>query len=320
MKMHLFYSLLLILFTSITLNTMAQSKKAISAEFPYKSEYLEVFGSKMHYVDEGSKDGKHVFLLLHGNPTSSYVWRNIIPYLSPLGRVIAPDLIGMGKSDKPDIDYTFADHIKYTEEFIAKMELKNVILIVQDWGSGIGFNYANNHQSNIAGIVFFEALTRPITWKDANMIEKFLFKRFRDPKKGDKMLYKKNFFVEKFLPMAAGRKLSKEEMDVYREPYLKEEDRKPVRVWPTQISINGTPEFSTKIKEDYKKYLENSTMPKLMFYAKPGVVIKKKEAQRLMNTYKNLEAVFLGKGKHFLQESHPHEIGNGIAEWYKKAF
>ncbi|MDJ0752760.1 MAG: haloalkane dehalogenase [Ardenticatenaceae bacterium] len=294
--------------------------QSISAEFPFQSHYLDVLDSKIHYVDEGDQTAEHTFVLIHGNPTSSYLWRNIIPHLSPLGRVIALDLIGMGKSGKPDIDYTFKDHIEYVEEFIAKLDLTNIIFVIQDWGSGIGFNYANKNRENVSGIVFFEAILRPIHWHEANFIERFLFKRFRHPQKGYKMIVKKNFFVKRFLPMMAGRKLTKTEMAHYMEPYKTEASRKPVFVWPSQISINGEPKFSTQIKQSYYDYLPNSEVPKLMFHAHPGMIIKKKEAQQIRSTWRNLEAVDLGKGKHYLQEQYPHEIGEGIANWYNKIF
>jgi len=274
----------------------------------------------MHYVDEGETGSKHTFLLLHGNPTYSYLWRNIIPYLSDYGRVIAPDLIGMGKSDNPDIDYTFRDHIEYMDEFIAKLKLDKIILVIQDWGSGIGFHYANRFRDQVSGIVFFEAIIRPITWSDANLIERFIFKRFRHPQKGYKMIVKNNFFVERFLPMMAGRKLTKEEMDWYRAPYINEKDRKPLRVWPTQIPINGDPKFSTRVIQSYYEYLPNSELPKLMFHGRPGMIIKKKEAKGIINTWKNLEDIYLGKGKHYIQEQYPSEIGTGIAEWYERNF
>jgi len=296
------------------------SKKSISAVFPFESKFVDIKGSQMHYVDEGDTNSKYTFLLIHGNPTSSYLWRNIIPYLSPLTRTIAIDLIGMGKSGKPDIGYTFKDHIEYVNEFISKLELKNIILVIQDWGSGIGFNYANNHRENVAGIVFFEAIVRAITWKDANLIERFLFKRFRHPKKGQKMIGKNNFFVKRFLPMMAGRKLSKEEMEHYKAPYPDEASRKPLVVWPSQIAINGTPAFSQKIKDSYASYLPESEVPKLFFHARPGMIIKKKEAKEIETTWKNLETIDLGKGKHYLQEQYPHELGEGIANWFVKTF
>lgn len=295
-----------------------KSKKEISPDFPYKSQNEEILKSHIHYVDEGDKSSQHTFLLLHGNPTSNYLWRNIIPHLSPFGRVIAPDLIGMGKSGKPDIDYTFKDHIEYIDTFITKMELKNIILVIQDCGSGIGFHYANRFRMNVTGIVFFEAIIRPITWKDPNLIERFLFKRFRHPKRGHKMIVKKHFFINRFLPMMTGRKLSKKEMDYYRAPYLKEAHRKPLFVWPSQIAISGTPRFSKDVKQAYYDYLPTSEVPKLMFHVKPGMIIKPKEAKQIIATWKNLTAIDLGKGKHYIQETHPHEIGEGIVSWYKQ--
>ncbi|MDW3193769.1 MAG: haloalkane dehalogenase [Cytophagales bacterium] len=292
----------------------------ISADFPFESNYQKVLDSKMHFVDEGDPNSAHTFLLLHGNPTSSYLWRNIIPHLTPKGRVVVPDLIGMGKSGKPAIDYTFEDHIQYMDAFIDGLGLDNIILVVQDWGSGLGFHYAHRYQNRVAGIVFFEAITRPIEWKEANLIERFIFKRFRHPEKGHKLIVEKNFFVEKFIPMMAGRKLTQEEMDQYRAPYLEKEDRKPVRVWPTQIPIGGEPEFSTKVIQAYADYLPTSSVPKMMFHVKPGMIIKKKEADKIKSSWNNLETIFLGKGKHYIQEQYPHQIGDGIAAWYAKTY
>lgn len=299
---------------------VTKSKKAISAEFPFQSKYETIKGSKIHYIDEGNPSSEYTFLLLHGNPTSSYIWRNIVPYLTPHGRVVAPDLIGMGKSDKPDIGYTFQEHIEYIDLFIEQRNLKNVILVIQDWGSGIGFNYAFKHQENVKGIAFLEAIVRPITWKDANMIERFIFKRFRHPEKGYKMIVKNNFFLKRFLPMMTSRKLTQAEKDYYNAPYLKESDRKAVWVWPSQIAISGEPAFSHKIKSDYAAWLPTSSIPKLMFHARPGMIIKKGEAKKIMDTWQNLDAIDLGKGKHYLQESHPHEIGEGISKWFLKNF
>lgn len=297
-----------------------KSKKVISAEFPFQSQFEVVKGSKIHYIDEGNSDAEYTFLLLHGNPTSNYIWRNIVPYLTPHGRVVAPDLIGMGKSDKPNIGYTFQEHIDYIDAFIAQRNLKNIILVIQDWGSGIGFNYAYKHPDNVKGIAFFEAIVRPITWKDANFIERFIFKRFRHPEKGYKMIVKNNFFLKRFLPMMTSRKLTKAEKEYYNAPYLNEADRKAVWVWPSQIAISGEPAFSHKIKSDYAVWLPTANMPKLMLHARPGMIIKKGEAKKIMETWQNLDAIDLGKGKHYLQESHPHEIGEGISKWFLKTF
>ena len=293
---------------------------AISADFPFQSKYLPVNGHRLHYLDEGSPTADHTFLLLHGNPTSNYIWRNIVPYLSPFGRVVAPDLIGMGKSDKPDINYSFADHIDYIDGFIEGLQLKNLILVVQDWGSGIGFHYAKRFPAQVRGIVFFEAIVRPIEWKDANLMERFIFKRFRHPEKGHKMIVKQNFFVKRFLPMMTRRKLSREEKAYYAASYLEEKNRKAVWVWPSQIAISGEPAFSHQVKSAYADWLPVSTQPKLMFHARPGMIIKKKEAQQIIASWKNLEAIDLGKGKHYLQETYPHQIGQGITDWFHRHF
>lgn len=300
--------------------TTAIDTTVISADYPYAAHFANVRGARMHYLDEGDPNAEYTFVLLHGNPTSSYIWRNVVPHLTPHGRVVAPDLIGMGKSDKPDIDYTYADHIAYMDDFLDQITTERIIFVIQDWGSGIGFHYAHRFPERVAGIVFLEAIVRTITWGDANLIEWMIFKRFRHPTKGYKMIVKNNFFVKRFLPMMTRRKLTKEERARYAEPYLREEDRKAVWIWPTQIAISGQPEESHRIIAAYEAWLPTSPMPKLMFHAKPGMIIKPKEAQRIKATWSNLEAIDLGKGKHYLQETYPHEIGRGIAEWFVRTY
>ncbi|RTE66053.1 alpha/beta fold hydrolase [Amphritea opalescens] len=162
------------------------NNKPISAAFPFESKFQAVLDSKMHYVDEGDKNSKDTFLLIHGNPTSSYLWRNIIPYVSALGRVVVPDLIGMGKSDKPDIDYTFEDHITYLDAFIENLGLKNIILVIQDWGSALGFNYANQHRENIKGIVFLKLCLKFLIGKIRLKRQKHYLKNFVTLQKGMK--------------------------------------------------------------------------------------------------------------------------------------
>ncbi|MCL4147275.1 UNVERIFIED_CONTAM: hypothetical protein GTU68_025420 [Idotea baltica] len=273
----------------------------------------------MHYVDEyqdKSDSNQSTFLFLHGNPTSSYLWRNIIPYVKEQGRAVAPDLIGMGKSDKPDIDYTFQDHIKYLDEFIEKKKLKNIVLVLHDWGSALGFNYAYRYKDNIKGIVFMEAITKPMEWSDANFIERILFKRFRHDRKGHKMIAKNNFFIKTFLfKVGVKRKLSKEEKNYYSKPYPTVESRKPIAVWPKEIPIEQKPMRNYTLIKNYSDWLKNSKIPKLMLYAKPGMIIKKKDAFRIKREFTNLESVYIGKGKHYLQEDHPHEIGKEIKNW-----
>lgn len=288
----------------------------ISAEFPYDSQFIEVHGSKMHYVEQG--EGEPI-LFLHGNPTSSYLWRNIIPYAANHGRAIAVDLIGMGRSDKPEIDYRFVDHARYVDGFIEAMGLTNISLVLHDWGSGLGFHYANRHRDNVRGIAFMEAITRPSNWSDANIVERFLFKRMRDPKKGDRMNIDKNFFIERVLPMMTSRKLTEVERDAYRAPYLDKASRKPIAQWPREIPFDGEgPEDVHRMVSDYAAWLTETEIPKLMLWANPGVIIKRKVAEELEAKLPALESVFIGKGKHYVQEDQPDAIGRALGDWLER--
>ncbi|MBY0482809.1 MAG: haloalkane dehalogenase [Chitinophagaceae bacterium] len=292
----------------------------ISSAFPFESKYLDLFGSKMHYIEEyadSTNPEQTTFLFLHGNPTSSYLWRNIIPYVKGKGRAVAIDLIGMGKSDKPDIDYTFQDHIKYVNAFIEKKKLKNIVLVIHDWGSALGFQYASKNEFNIKGIVFMEALTRPMVWNDMPFIQKIIFKMFRNEKKGHRMIAEKNMFIKSFLyKQGIKRKLSDLEKEYYAKPYPTVASRKPIEVWPKEIPIEGAPRRNFDIVENYALWLRNTNVPKLLLYATPGMLFTKKEVARLEAELKNLKTENVGKGKHYIQEDHPHEIGKSILEWY----
>lgn len=170
-------------------------KKNISSEFRFPSKYADVENAKIHYIEfNESINSDTVFLYIHGNPTSSYIWRNIIPFTASFGRSIALDLIGFGKSSKLDIDYTFQDHIKYVNGFISKLNLKNIVLVLHDWGGAIGFNYAMNHPENVKGIVFMETFYKPMEWNNLDLLPKIVFKKFRDPKGGQKWNGKYNIF------------------------------------------------------------------------------------------------------------------------------
>jgi len=287
----------------------------ISAEFPFESHYVEVLGSKMHYIDEGEGDP---ILFLHGNPTSSYLWRNIVPYVSDDGRIIAVDLIGMGKSDKPDIDYRFVDHAKYLEGFIEELELKNVTLVIHDWGSGLGFNYAMQHEDNIKGIAFMEAIIMPMTWEGFPAEFRETFENFRTPGIGEEMIMTQNIFVEQMLPGGILRELSEEEMNQYLEPYPTVESRKPVWMWPNEIPIDGQPSDVHKIVTDYNQWLQETEIPKILFYVKPGTLVPSPMVEWSEANLKNLETVYVGEGIHFIQEDHPDEIGQGLDEWYQE--
>jgi len=290
-------------------------KEMISAEFPFESKFVEINGSRMHYIEEGKGDP---ILFLHGNPTSSYLWRNIIPHLSSKGRCIALDLIGMGKSDKLNIGYTFEDHYDYLEKFIEKLGLKNVTLVIHDWGSGLGFYYAYKHQKNIKGIAFMEAIIKTITWETMPKDMVTPFKMFRTPFIGWLMISVGNMFVKKMIPELVVREMSKEEMNYYGEPFQTVSSRKPVRVWPMEVPINGKPRRVHDKVEAYSKWLTETNIPKLCLYSHPGMIIKEEGVKYVKENFKNTKMVDMGEGLHFVQEDHPHFIGKEIAKWYSK--
>jgi len=287
----------------------------ISADFPFRSNYVEVHGSKMHYIDEGS--GAPI-LFLHGNPTFSYLWRNIIPHLTSLGRCITPDLIGMGKSGKPDLEYRFFDHVKYVEGFIEKLGLKNITLVIHDWGSALGFHYAMRHEDNIKGIAFMEAILMPVpSWDAFSPDFQELFKAFRTPEVGWDMIVNNNMFVEQILPGAVVRKLTEAEMNHYRKPYMEPGSRKPLWRWPNEIPIEGEPADVVEAVDTYNRWLQQTDLPKLLFYGHPGTIITAPVLEWCKQNLKNLRTVDIGQGIHFLQEDNPHLIGSELARWHK---
>ena len=286
----------------------------ISPDFPFESKYLEVHGSRMHYVEEGTGDP---VLFLHGNPTSSYLWRNVIPHVSPLARCIALDLIGMGKSDKPDIEYRFFDHSKYVEGFIEALGLRNITFVIHDWGSALGFHYARRHEDNTRGLAFMEAIVRPLTWDEFPEQARQMFQAFRTPEVGENMLINQNMFVEQVLPMSILRKLTDEEMNRYREPYADPPSRKPVWRWPSELPIDGEPADVAEAARAYSEWFGKSDVPKLLLYAQPGALMRGPLLEWCRNNMRNLKALDIGAGSHFVQEDQPHAIGEAIAEWYK---
>ena len=289
-------------------------EKEISAAFPFESKYIEVEGSKIHYVDEGTGDP---ILFLHGNPTSSYLWRNIIPYAAKVGRAIAPDLIGMGKSDKPDIEYRFFDHVRYIDAFIEQLGLQNITFVIHDWGSALGFHYASWHEGNTKGLAFMEAILPMQSWDAFPEGARDLFKSFRTKDVGEDLLINKNVFVENVLPGSVVRTLTGEEMDRYREPYKEEAARKPVWRWPNEIPIDGEPADVWEAAVAYHEWLQRTELPKILFHATPGAIMQAPLVKSLESTLKNLKTVDIGPGVHFLQEDNPHKIGEELAKWYQ---
>ena len=288
-----------------------------SGDFPFKPNYAGLKESAIHYIDEKCSSEKDtVFLLLHGNPTSSYLWRNIIPYLTPYGRCIAPDLIGFGKSGKPDISYSFQDHYQYIEAFIDILNLQNIILVLHDWGGAIGFHYTQLNPDKIKGIVFMETFYKPMEWDSLDPFARWLFRKFRDPKWGEWLNGRLNLFVKFILPFSMYHKLSKSQKEVYNSPFLTRKSRKPVVMFPQELPFRGSQTKNEKITELYFEWLQKSEIPKLLLYARPGVQIKEKETEELRKMLPGLTARYIGKGKHFIQEDQPENIGEEIRSWY----
>ncbi|MEM7126801.1 MAG: haloalkane dehalogenase [Chloroflexota bacterium] len=291
----------------------------ISAEMPYETQFVEVNGSQMAYVEAGEGDP---ILFLHGNPTSKYLWRNIMPHLEGQGRVIAPDLIGMGESDKPDIGYTFVEHAEYVQGFIDAMELEDITLVIHDWGSGLGFDYANRNRNNVKAIAFMEAAVAPaFPPKIENLepdVQQFM-QGIRTEGMGEQLILENNLFVAQFLPSDIRRGLTEEEMAVYLAPYPDPQSRLPTLVWPRQIPFDGEPADVAERVAAYNEWFLSSEMPKLHLYVDPGAIwsIETVAEIQAMNV-PNYEAVYVGEGGHFIQEDHPHEIGRNISHWYHR--
>lgn len=281
-----------------------------------EKQKADVLGSRMAYADLGA--GPLTFLLLHGNPTSSNLWRGVIPHLTPHGRCVAPDLIGMGDSDKlPDAGpdrYTFVEHRRYLDALLEQLDLGDqVVLVVHDWGSGLGFDWARRHPDRVAGIAYMEAVVRPVTWEEWPEVARNVFQRLRSPE-GEELILEKNFFVERILPASILRDLSEEEMEAYRRPFAEPgEGRRPTLTWPRQIPVEGEPAEVVAIVEDYAAWLAASEVPKLFVNAEPGMILT--GAQRdVCRAWPNQTEVTV-PGLHFIQEDSADEIGEAIAEW-----
>ena len=290
----------------------------ISAEQPHAKQYIEVHGRKMAYIEVGSGDP---IVFLHGNPTSSYLWRNVIPHLEKAGRCIAPDLIGMGDSQKlddpgPD-SYRFVEHRHYLDRLLDATGVdSNVTLVIHDWGSALGFDWANRHRDSVKGIAYMEAIVRPVTWDDWPEVAVSLFQNLRSPA-GETMVLEKNMFVENVLPASMIRDLTDAEKSEYQRPYLEAgESRRPTLTWPREIPLAGEPADVTEIVQSYADWLSASDVPKLFVNADPGTILT--GAQReFCRGWPNQTEITVA-GTHFIQEDSPHEIGAAIASWRAK--
>ncbi|MDQ1493222.1 MAG: haloalkane dehalogenase [Actinomycetota bacterium] len=288
-----------------------------------EKHFASVFDHHMAYVDTapGGHPSGRTILLLHGNPTSSYLWRTVIPHLEGLGRCVAPDLIGMGDSDKlPNSGpgrYTFAEHRRFLDAFLLGLGLTaagRIVLVVHDWGSALGFDWARRHPHTVDGVAYMEALVAPLTWADWPEAARGVFQGFRSPK-GEDLILERNTFVEKILPMSVLSPLSDEVMDVYRKPFLRPgEDRRPTLTWPRQIPVDGEPPEVVADVEAYGKWLgTDDSPPKLFVNADPGSILVGPQREFCRGWPNQTEVTV--PGLHFVQEDSGDAIGAAVADF-----
>jgi haloalkane dehalogenase len=286
-----------------------------------EKRFVEVLGQRMAYVEEG--DGRPI-VLLHGNPTSSFLWRGVIPALSGLGRCLAPDLIGMGDSDKlepsgPD-RYTFAEHSRFLDAWLEAVGVEaagETVLVVHDWGSALGFDWARRHPDAVAGIAYMEGIVCPLTWADWPDNARNIFQAFRSPA-GEEVVLDKNVFVERVLPASVLKPLAEDVMAEYRRPFAEPgEGRRPTLTWPRQIPVEGEPADVVAVVEAYGQWLAgDDSPPKLFVNAEPGFMLNGR-ARDFCRTWPNQAEVTVA-GAHFVQEDSAAEIGAAVAEWISK--
>ena len=289
----------------------------INAAFPYEKKRLNILGREMAYVEVGSGDP---IVFLHGNPSSSYLWRNVLPYLEELGRCIAPDLIGMGDSEKlPNSgpgSYSFVEHRRYLDALLEGLGVnERVTLVIHDWGGNLGFDWANRHRSTVKGVAYMETTVRPRVWAHWDEQVRTLFQALRSPA-GEQLVLEQNFFVENMLPRMTLRTLTTEEMEHYRRPFAEPgEGRRPTLTFPRQIPLDGEPADVAEIVQAYSAWLSHSTIPKLFVNGDPGGSLTGTDREFCQGWPAQTEVTV--RGIHFLQEDSPDEIGRAIATWLK---
>lgn len=283
-----------------------------------EKRFIEIKGRRMAYIDEGSGDP---IVFQHGNPTSSYVWRNVMPHCRGLGRLIACDLIGMGDSAKLEPSgperYTYSEQREFLHALWEELDLgSNVVLVLHDWGSALGFDWANTHRQRVQGIAYMEAVVMPIDWPDFPEQARDVFRAFRSPA-GEQMVLENNVFIENVLPGSILRALSVEEMNHYRAPFATPgEDRRPTLTWPRQIPLEGEPADVVATVADYARWLAQSPVPKLFVNAEPGALLTGR-ARDFCRTWPNQSEVTVA-GSHFIQEDSPDEIGGAVANFVRR--
>lgn len=291
-------------------------------DFPYESKFVEVNGAKMHFVDTGGSGDP--ILMIHGQPTWSYLWRDVIPELEDKHRVIAVDLIGFGKSEKPNINYTIEEHAVYLNGFINALDLQDLTLVIHDWGGFLGFDYAAKNPDRIKALAFMETVIpnkKPTSFApDKNIDELQGFSKIlallSTPEVGEKMIYEDNIFIEQLLPSAMKRKLSEDEMNAYREPFAKGKKRLPMLQFPREVGILGNiSDYVLDSRKNFTNYLQTTEVPALLLTFTPGALMTQDKIDWVKNNIKNSTVKHIGKAIHFVQEDHPKAIGSAIDQW-----
>ncbi|HLZ06404.1 MAG TPA: haloalkane dehalogenase [Bradyrhizobium sp.] len=275
-----------------------------------------VLGSTMAYRETGDTDAP-VALFLHGNPASSYIWRNILPHVAPVAHCIAPDLIGFGQSGKPDIAYRFFDHVDYLDAFIHSLGISSAYLVAQDWGAALAYHLAARRPDFVRGLAFMEFVRPASSYEDFHQLPaaREAFRKFRTPGEGEAMILEGNAFIERVLPGAVAHPLTDEDMAVYRAPFADPKSRRPMLALPRDLPIAGEPADMHQALSSSLDALKASTYPKLLFVGEPGTLITPAYAAEFTANMRHISVVPLGSGRHNLQEDHPDAIGRSVAGW-----
>ena len=290
----------------------------ISKEDPFPRKRIDVLDSFLATIDLDQDAGSPV-VFLHGNPTHSYVWRNVIRHVRGLGRIVAPDLIGMGASGRPAIAYRFFDHARYLDAFLNALQLDQITFVAHDWGVALALHWMTRNESRVRGIAMSEGVLAPTpTWEDFPPGGRATFRAFRTPGVGEAMILDNNHFIERSLPAAILRSLAPEELCAYRQPFRKREDRLPMLVWPRELPIAGEPADVVSVVETSLRALCNSPIPKLLLTGDPGALVKRPLVEWCKLNIPSLEIASVGPSIHYPQEDQPEAFGTALAEWLKR--
>jgi haloalkane dehalogenase len=277
---------------------------------------VSVLGSTMHYEEAG--EGNPI-VLLHGNPTSSFLWRKVIPGLVGEGRVLAPDLIGMGRSGKPDIGYRFVDHARYLDAWFDALALERVTLVGHDWGGALGFYWARRHADRVAAVALMETIVKPTSWGEFPDAAREIFQGFRTPGTGEQLVLEQNMFVQAVLPASMLHQLTAEEMEAYRDPFREPAHRLPTLAWPRELPIDGEPADVVELVNSYGRWLASSEdVPKLLLTFDPGAIMSEPVVRWCRENIAALEIANAGRGIHFVQEDEPEAIAGIVSEWRRR--